>query len=149
MTTVALYLTLLLVPADATVGTFALEAPEPALADRTLPCAGSRFRTDGVGPAVERRNARRIVRCAFYRVAPGQTARALDVAACESGFDDEAYNRSSGASGLFQHLRRYWPDRARALPPRFSPRVGPFHALANAWAAARMVRASGWGAWSC
>ena len=84
------------------------------------------------------------------RVAPGSGDAAIRVAMCESHLDDEALNRSSGASGLFQHLRRYWPGRARALPDRLFPRrPGPFSSQANAWAAAMMVRRDGWGAWSC
>jgi hypothetical protein len=147
MRTVTVLLALLLVPVE-TAGTFALEAPTPARADRQRPCAGPRFRTDGVSRAVERRNARRTIRCAFGRVVPGQADAAIRVASCESGLDDEASNGGSYL-GLFQHARAYWPGRARALPPRFSPRVGPFHALANAWSAAQMVRGSGWEAWSC
>ena len=37
---------------------------------------------------------------------------ALAVAWCESRYVPTAYNQSSGASGIFQHLARYWPDRA-------------------------------------
>ncbi len=31
---------------------------------------------------------------------------------CESRGDPNAYNTSSGASGLFQHLERFWTDRS-------------------------------------
>ena len=37
---------------------------------------------------------------------------ALYVADRESEFRPKAYNGYSGASGIFQHLRRYWPGRA-------------------------------------
>lgn len=36
---------------------------------------------------------------------------ALRVMGCESRGDPDAYN-PSGASGLFQHMAQYWPDRA-------------------------------------
>jgi hypothetical protein len=41
------------------------------------------------------------------------TDRALRVMRCESGGNPSAYN-PSGASGLFQHMARYWPERAAA-----------------------------------
>jgi hypothetical protein len=41
------------------------------------------------------------------------TDAALRVMRCESGGNASAYN-PSGASGLFQHMARYWPDRAAA-----------------------------------
>ena len=142
MRTVALVLILL-------TGAAAEAAPSVA-ADRRAPCTGPRFRTDGVGPAVEHRNARRVVNCAFWHVAPRQIRKALAVADRESGFDAEAYN-PSGAMGLFQHMRRYWRGRAMALPLALFPHrrtVGAFDARANAWAAAIMVRRGGWGPWS-
>ena len=118
----------------------------------SAPCRGWRFDADasGLGSRREQLRNRRVVRCTFGRVAPAQVDEAVAVARCESGLDDEAYNGDSGASGLFQHLRRYWPSRARALPsPPFGRRPSAFSSQANAWAAAKMVRASGWGAWSC
>src|ERR671913_250073 len=43
---------------------------------------------------------------------PGRAPLALHVASRESNFQPRAYNSYSGASGIFQHLRRYWPGRA-------------------------------------
>lgn len=126
------------------------EAAPAVAADRRAPCTGDRFATDGVGSLTERAHARRVVLCVFWHVVRGQRDHALYVADRESSFDDEAYN-PSGASGLFQHMARYWRGRARALPLRWFPNrahVGPFNARANAWAAALMVRRSGWGPWS-
>lgn len=37
---------------------------------------------------------------------------ALRVMRCESGYDPNARNKYSGASGLFQHMPRYWADRS-------------------------------------
>jgi hypothetical protein len=38
---------------------------------------------------------------------------ALRIISCESGGDPNAKNPHSSASGLFQHLARFWPDRSR------------------------------------
>ena len=40
------------------------------------------------------------------------TNRALAVMGCESGGNPNAKNPSSSASGLFQHLATYWPERS-------------------------------------
>lgn len=124
-----------------------LISPAPA---RAAPCRGWRFDADepGIGARREALRNRRVIRCTFSRVAPAQTAKAISVARCESGLDDEASN-GGRYLGLFQHARPYWPARARALPRPFPPTVSAFQSQANAWAAARMVRTSGWSAWSC
>jgi hypothetical protein len=80
--------------------------------------------------------------------------RALCVARRESGYglDERAYNSSSGASGLFQHLRRYWPERVanynRAMRKRHWLQVGPnvFDARSNALVSMWMARRS-WAPW--
>lgn len=40
------------------------------------------------------------------------TDKALQVMRCESGGNPTSKNPNSSASGLFQHLARYWPDRS-------------------------------------
>ena len=86
---------------------------------------------------------------------PAQRATALRVADCESGFEPTAYNSYSGASGVFQHLIRYWPGRVAGLtkhvgPLRVNPGASVFNARANIIVAARMVGPSGdWSDWSC
>jgi len=47
---------------------------------------------------------------AYFR--PQDVERAVLVAWCESRYDANATNRSSGAAGLFQHIPRFWTDRA-------------------------------------
>jgi hypothetical protein len=97
----------------------------------------------------------RLVVCVFAVFAPGQSAYALAIADRESGFYEWAYNPSSGASGLFQHLASMWPGRAAsylyrgwfgkgAWPP------GPMDPRANAIVSARMVADPdiGWAPWS-
>lgn len=43
---------------------------------------------------------------------PNEVERALRVIYCESSGDPSAKNPSSSASGLFQHLRRFWGERS-------------------------------------
>lgn len=43
---------------------------------------------------------------------PADVPWAMRVMACESGGDHLAKNPRSSASGLFQHLARYWDDRS-------------------------------------
>lgn len=70
---------------------------------------------------------------------------ALCLVGYESGGDPDAYNASSGASGLFQHLRRYWTERTAA-----SGWAGAdiFDPEANVAVAAWLQRTGGWGHWS-
>lgn len=42
---------------------------------------------------------------------PGDLTRLMRIIDCESAGDPTAVNRRSGATGLFQHLPRYWSDR--------------------------------------
>jgi hypothetical protein len=74
----------------------------------------------------------------------GQTAVnwALRVAACESGFNPNAYNRYSGASGLFQFLPSTWAHTPYAGRSVFDPD-------ANARAAAWLYAQDGGSAWTC
>ncbi len=44
----------------------------------------------------------------------GDVARALRIMRCESGGNPQAKNPGSSASGLFQHLGKYWPARSSA-----------------------------------
>ena len=61
-------------------------------------------------------------------------------------------NTSSGAAGLFQHMPRYWPERARAIG---MPEATPYDAEANVAASAWLVASSldlgldAWYFWSC
>lgn len=46
--------------------------------------------------------------------APSDVDKALSVIDCESNGDPNAFNPSSGASGLFQHIPLYWLERSQA-----------------------------------
>lgn len=72
-------------------------------------------------------------------------AQALRVMWCESGGEPTAYN-PSGASGLFQIMRRYHEDKVIALgytwDQIFIPEV-------NVAVAYKIYSGSGWGLWDC
>ena len=70
--------------------------------------------------------------------------RAMYVANRESDFRPRAYNRSSCAKGVFQHLCRYWPDRAFAFGFKD---WSAFNARANIIVTMKMVRRYGWSPW--
>ena len=92
------------------------------------------------------RYVRRLVLCAarYYHV-PGGPAKALAIATRESRLHPQAYNPSSGALGIYQHLRRYWPGRADAYGFRG---WSGFNARANIFVTMKMVRQlGGWWPW--
>ena len=77
------------------------------------------------------------------------TNRFLSVLNCESMGDPDAYNPSSGASGLMQHLQVYWDNRARLAG---FPGSSPFDPVANIYTSAWLIyRATGggWQHWVC
>lgn len=80
---------------------------------------------------------------------PGDVDKAIRIIACESHGDPNARNRSSGASGLFQHIPRYWPERSRGAG--FAG-ASVFDPVANVGVAAWLVYdypAGGWKHWVC
>jgi hypothetical protein len=70
----------------------------------------------------------------------------LRVAYCESRYNPNAYNPTSGASGLFQFLPRTWS--ANSVRAGYGG-ASPFDAVANANTAAMMFAAGQAGQWSC
>ena len=87
----------------------------------------------------------REVRCVIRRVwEPVLVAPATRVAKCESRLDPLAYNRGSGASGVYQFLGSTW--RGRWNPHR---RSSVFNTVANVRAARVLYRLQGWRPWSC
>ena len=75
-----------------------------------------------------------------------QVERALRVMECESGGLASAKSRSSSASGLFQHLGKYWVARSAAAGWAGASIWDP---TANVAVAAWLARTGGWGHWSC
>lgn len=83
-----------------------------------------------------------IILAAFAPLGAGAQQWALRIAACESGYNPNAVNRSSGASGLFQFMPSTWAHLPWAGQSVFDP-------VANAQAAAYYYQHSGPGPWSC
>lgn len=80
---------------------------------------------------------------------PGDVDRAVRIVACESHGDPDARNLSSGASGLFQHMPRYWSERSAAAG--FAGH-SVFDPVANVAVAAWLVYdypGGGWSHWVC
>ena len=71
---------------------------------------------------------------------------ALRIMECESRGDPNAKNPNSSASGLFQHLARLWPDRAKAAGFGDEDVFDPF---ANIAVAAWLLENGGPSHWVC
>lgn len=93
-------------------------------------------------PAPQPQSIQGIITGAFAPLGQGAVSWALRVARCESGYNPNAVNASSGASGLFQFLRSTW-----ALTPYAGSSI--FDPVANAHAAAWLYSHSGPGNWQC
>ena len=77
---------------------------------------------------------------------PSEVERALRVIYCESSGDPGAKNPSSSASGLFQHLRRFWVERSAEAG---LPGSDIFDPEANVAVAAWLVHhGGGWSHWN-
>jgi transglycosylase-like protein with SLT domain len=88
-------------------------------------------------------HVKRLIRCAasHYGIS---SRKALYIAWRESRFRPTAYNASGQAAGLYQHLLKYWPDRADDYGFRH---WSVFNARANILVTMRMVRRFGWAPW--
>ena len=80
------------------------------------------------GPSVERWRSEVVSAIARYGGPESDVSKFLRVMRCESMGDPDAYNASSGASGLMQHLANYWPWRAKMAG--FED-ASPFDPIAN------------------
>lgn len=89
-------------------------------------------------------HVKQLIKCAakHWGVSP---TKALHVADRESDFRPRAYNRSSCAKGVYQHLCRYWPGRAHNYGFKDWP---AFNARANIIVTMKMVRRYGWSPWT-
>ena len=72
--------------------------------------------------------------------------RFMRVMWCESRGDPDAVNAESGASGLMQHIPRYWDDRARSAGFQGA---SPFDPIANIYASVWLLDVGGWSHWEC
>ena len=93
-------------------------------------------------PAPVAGSIQQIILDAFAPLGPAAQQWALRVAKCESGYNPNAVNRSSGASGLFQFLPATWASLPQHNQSVFDP-------VANAQAAAVLYQRSGPNQWSC
>src|SRR5919199_5023994 len=89
-------------------------------------------------------DVQRIILDAFAPLGAAAQQWALRIAKCESGYNPNAVNRSSGASGLFQFLPSTWRST-----PQGSAGASVFDPVANAQAAAWLYQRSGPGQWVC
>ena len=89
------------------------------------------------------RKVKRLIRCAAHHWNV-DVSKALYVADRESNFRHRAYNASSCAKGIYQHICVYWPDRAYKFG--FKGRSA-FNGRANIIVSMRMVSRVGWGPW--
>ena len=103
--------------------------------------AATRSTPQVYGPGVER--WRPLVESFFLA---GDVPWAMRVLACESNGDPDAKNPRSTASGLFQHLASYWPERSVAAG---WPRTDVFDPVANVAVAAWLFYIDGPGHWVC
>ncbi|NIA25236.1 MAG: transglycosylase SLT domain-containing protein [Gammaproteobacteria bacterium] len=78
---------------------------------------------------------------------PQDVDMALTLAKCESTLNPTAENKSTHASGLFQHLPRYWAERSTAAGWGGADIFDPY---ANVAVAAWLkYYAGGWSHWTC
>jgi hypothetical protein len=78
---------------------------------------------------------------------PEDVEQALTIAKCESTLIPDNINKRSGASGLFQHLPKYWAERSTAAGYGNADILDPY---ANTAVAAWLVyHDGGWSHWTC
>jgi hypothetical protein len=88
-------------------------------------------------------HVKQLIRCAASHHGVS-TSIALYVAWRESRYRPNAYNAGGGAAGIYQHLVKYWPERAADYGFK---NWSPFNARANIMVTMRMVRQYGWAPW--
>jgi hypothetical protein len=101
------------------------------------------------GESVERWRSESISAIAKYGGPSTDISKFLRVMRCESGGDPAAFNASSGASGLMQHLSNYFPWRAKMAGYEGA---SPFDPIVNINVSAWLLyehRAGGWQHWVC
>jgi hypothetical protein len=84
-----------------------------------------------------------LIRCAARHFGVS-VDKAVGIAFRESRFHPRAYNSWSCAKGIYQHLCRYWPVRAREYG--FND-WSAYNARANIFVTMRMVKRFGWQPW--
>jgi hypothetical protein len=88
-------------------------------------------------------HVKQLIRCAASYHGVGRE-KALYIAWRESRYRPSAYNAGGDAAGIYQHLMKYWPNRAEDFG---FPNWSAFNARANIFVTMRMVRRYGWSPW--
>jgi soluble lytic murein transglycosylase-like protein len=88
-------------------------------------------------------HVKQLIRCAAAEYGVDQH-KALSIAWRESRYFTNAYNATGRAAGVYQHLLKYWPERAADFG--FAD-VSAFNARANILVTMQMVRRYGWYPW--
>lgn len=81
----------------------------------------------------------------------GGAPKALDVAACESGLDEDEYGNPPYI-GVYQFHPSTWSgaySRWRDFAQRWGVKSSPWNGRSNVLIAIKMVHAGSWGPWSC
>ena len=89
-------------------------------------------------------HVKKLIRCAaeYYGIWP---RKALYIAWRESRYRPSAYNEAGDAAGIYQHVLKYWPERAETYG--FAG-WSAFNARANIIVTMQMVRRIGWSPWA-
>lgn len=93
-------------------------------------------------PAPQPPTVPQVIQTAFTPLGPDAVNWALRVSSCESEYNPQAVNSSTGAAGLFQFLPSTWASSPYAASSPFDP-------TANAQAAAWLYQTSGPSQWQC
>lgn len=95
---------------------------------------------------------RMTIQCAVQRWdVPGGLTAAYCIAAHESGYNENNYNPSSGASGVYQFLRSTWSgtvSNQSQIFRRWEMRHSVFNARSNVVAAVRVAHMGSWSPWT-
>lgn len=129
-------------PLAATTTTTTTTTTAPPVSTLTDPATTST--TDSRGVPLSKEEARSII-ALFFK--PADVDTALKIAECESTLYPDNVNSLSGASGLFQHLPKYWAKRSAAAGWAGADIFDPY---ANTAVAAWLrYDAGGWSHWTC
>ena len=128
-----------------TPATMTVEEPEPIVVTTPEPTPMVILVDSPYGENVERWRSDVRGALAEYGLSDEED-RFMRVMWCESRGDPDAVNAESGASGLMQHIPRYWDGRARSAGFQGA---SPFDPIANIYASVWLLDVGGWSHWEC
>ena len=137
------------VPTVITEGSNAGSIPATSTTTTTTTTTVAPPQQTGFYPNVERWRPTVTEAVTFYGGGDLDVHRFLRIMQCESSGRPDAKNPNSSASGLMQHLTRYWDDRANRAG---WPGADVFDPEANIWVSAWLALAApegGWQHWVC